>query len=419
MSGILLVKEGHQTNMVNSFIHMLLKRRHFWRYSSFDEVAELYASRVMRMLAQFMINIFISVYLYQLGYSLLFIATYYSIAFAFRVLIAYPAARTVAKFGPKHGILFGNLLYIPALFAFSLVPHAGLPALAVFAVLQSISMVINDLAYMVDFSKVKHVEHAGKEIGYMQIFERLTASLSPLIGGAIAFLIAPEATMWVAAFIFAIASVPLFKTKEQVRLNQKLEFRRFPWRDTWRTITAETAVGFDVVASSFVWVLFIAIVVFASSSNDIYLTIGVFASVTIVTSFFSAYAFGRIIDWRHGGDLLKVAAIANAMTHAFRAFVTTPAGVVAANISNEVATTGYSMAYMRGVFDTADRAHGHRIVYIMFVSIAMNTGALIATLVFMGLLIVMPSQTMAFQAFFIAAAAYVLLAMTSRFRLYH
>ena len=404
--------------MFQAFIHSLLKRRHFWRYADFDEVGELYASRVMRLLAMFMINMFVPLYLYQSGYSLVFIAGYFAVCFLFRAASAYFVARFVAKFGPKHGILIANLLYIPALVVLPFAPTVGLPVIALFGVFQSLSMVMFDLSYMVDFSKVKHVKHAGKEIGYMQILERLAASLSPLVGGTVAFLIAPEATMWLSAILFVVASAPLFKTREQVRLNQQLDFRHFPWRDTWRTIRAETAVGFDVVASNFVWVLFIATVVFATSGNDVYFIVGAFASITVVTSFFSAYAFGRVIDRRHGGDLLKFTSIANAVTHAFRAFVTTPAGVAAANVGNEVATTGYSMAYIRGIFDTADRAKGHRIVYMMFVSIAMNLGAFLATLTLLGLLLYFPSPTSAFQLFFIVAAAYVLLAMTARFKLY-
>lgn len=404
--------------MFQALIHRFLLRRHFWRYANFDEVGELYASRMMRLLAVFMINIFVALYLYQQGYGLLFIALYYAVSFLFRMGIVYFAARFVAKYGPKHGILAGNLLYIPALIVFPFVPDVGLPAIVAFGIFQSLSMVTFDLAYMVDFSKVKHVDHAGKEIGYMQILERLTASLSPLIGGTIAFLIAPEATIWFSAVLFILASIPLFRTKEQVKLNQKLDFRHFPWRDTWRTVRAETAIGFDGVASNFMWVLFIAITIFGTTGNSVYFMVGVFASITILTSFFSAYAFGRIIDWRHGGDLLKVASIANAATHAFRAFVTTPAGVAAANIGNEVATTGYSMAYMRGIFDTADNAKGHRIVYLMFISLAMNFGAFIASLVFIGLVLLNLPIVLTFQIFFIIAAVYVLFAMTARFKLY-
>jgi len=404
--------------MFQALIHRFLLHRHFWRYANFDEVGELYASRMMRLLAQFMINMFVALYLYQHGYSLLFITLYYAVSFLFRAIITYPAARVIAKFGPKHGILIANLLYIPALVVFPFVPVLGVPAIVIFGLFQSLSMVQFDLAYMVDFSKVKHVDHAGKEIGYMQILERLTASLSPFVGGTIAYLVAPEATIWLSAVLFVLASMPLFKSKEQVRLNQQLDFRRFPWRDTWRTIRAETAIGFDTVASNFVWVLFIAITIFGDGTNSVYFMVGAFASMTIVTSFFSAYAFGRIIDRRQGGDLLKIATVANAATHMFRAFVTAPVGVAAANITNEVATTGYTMAYMRGIFDTADRAEGHRIVYLMFVSIAANLGACIAALIFAWLVIANPSAVDAFQLFFIIAAVYVLLTMTARFKMY-
>ncbi len=403
--------------MLQSFIHRLLQRRHFWRYATFDEVAELYASRVMRLLAQYMINLFVALYLYQNGYSILFIAGYFAISFGFRAIISYPAALLIAKFGPKHGILAGNLLYIPALVCFTLVPEFGIAAIAGFGLFQSLSMVIYDFSYLVDFSKVKHVEHAGKEIGFMQILERITASLSPLIGGLIAFLIAPEVAMWLSAILFALASLPLLRTSEPVKTNQKLEFRGFPWKTTWRSIAAETAVGWDIFASNTVWILFIAVVVFAGSGDDIYLKVGALASITVVTSFVAAYSFGRLIDRRRGGDLLRLATLANAATHFFRAFVTTPSGVAGVNITNEVATTGYFMAFQRGVFDAADSS-GRRIVYLLFIEVAVNIGALIACLVFMALILVVTTTAVAMKVFFMVTALYVLLVMSARFPLY-
>ena len=403
--------------MLQSFIHRLLERRHFWRYATFDEIAELYASRVMRLLAQYMINLFIALYLYQLGYEIFFIVAYFAISFAFRSIVSYPTALLIAKFGPKHGILAGNLLYIPALVCFTLVPEYGLSAIIGFGFFQALSMVVYDFSYLVDFSKVKHIEHAGKEIGYMQILERLTASLSPLLGGLIAFLIAPEVTMWLSAILFALASLPLLRTSEPVKTNQKLEFRGFPWKTTWRGIVAETAVGWDNFVSNTVWVLFITVVVFAGSGSDIYLKVGALASITIVTSFIAAYAFGRLIDRRRGGDLLRIATVANAATHFFRAFVTTPTAVAGANITNEIATTGYSMAFQRGVFDSADSS-GRRIVYLFFIEVAMNFGAMLACLVFMLLLLLLPTSAQAMQVFFVVTAIYVLLVMSARFSLY-
>lgn len=403
--------------MLQSFIHRLLVRRHFWRYATFDEISELYASRMMRIMAQSLISLFVALYLFQNGFSVLLIALVFAALFAFRTLLAYPAARLVAYYGPKHGILFGNLLYIPALIFFTQLPQMGLPALILFGIFQALSTSIYDISYLVDFSKVKHIEHAGKEIGYMQIFDRLATSLSPVIGGLVAFLIAPEATMWLSALLFATASIPLFRTREPVRVNQRLHFRGFPWADAWRSLRGYTAVGLDFFTSNSVWVLFLAVTVFATSGNDIYLKIGALASVTVFTSFLAAYAFGKVIDWRHGGDLLRIATIANALVHVFRSFVTTPAGAAATNVANEIATTGYNMAYMRGIFDTADRSR-YRIVYLMFITAAYNFGVMIACLILVVLIIAMPDLNVAMQVFFVVAATYTLIILRAGFRLY-
>lgn len=402
--------------MLPSFIYRLLKRRHFWRYASFDEVAELYASRTMRLLAQYMVSLFIALYLYQQGFPLLFIALFFAGYFLIKIPLEFVAGFVAARYGPKHGILVGNLLYIPALLCLSFVPEYGIYAVIAFGLIQAWSVSIYNLCFLVDFSKVKHIEHAGKEIGFMQIFERATTSLAPLLGGVVATMFSVEAAMWLSAVLLAVASWPLMRTREQTIVGQKLKFHAFPWRSTFSSLRAETAVGWDTVASNIMWVLFVAMVVFAGSGNDIYLKIGAFASVTIVTSFVAAYVFGRLIDRHRGGDLLRFSAIANVFTHLARPFVTTPASVVGTNITNELATTGYMMAFNRGIFDTADGT-GRRIVYILFVEIFHDFGSMLACGTLALLLVWLPS-ILAFQVFFVVTAFYGLLLLTARFPLY-
>ena len=99
--------------MLRRFIYKFFQRRHFWRYASFSEVAEIYTSRTLRMIAVGMSTVFMSVFLYQLGYGMQFIATYWLIYLLFKAIAALPAAKYAALIGPKHGILLSNLLYIP------------------------------------------------------------------------------------------------------------------------------------------------------------------------------------------------------------------------------------------------------------------------------------------------------------------
>lgn len=402
--------------MIQQIIHRLLLRRHFWRYASFSEVAELYASRTLRLFALRIVTTFTSVYLFLEGYSLIFLAFFWAAFYLVKVAFSYPSARIIAHFGPKHATLYSNIISAVGMVFLPFTADYGLYALVPWLVLQALSGTLNDLSYLVDFSKVKNIEHAGKEIGYMNIFEKVASGLSPVIGGFLAFWFGPEIVMVLSAVLFLLSAVPLFKTGEPTRLHQKLEFRGFPWKTTWRSLIAETTVGVDVFTTGSTWTLFMAIVVFAGNGNEMFAKIGVLTSIALFAALGSSYAFGKLIDRRRGRELLIISAVANSLVHAFRAFVSTPAGVAATNVINESTTTGYSMAFTRGMFDTADNT-GRRIVYLFFIETAVNLGAALGAIALGVLAMTLDAATSLRVSFFLTAVI-VLLIATPRFQLY-
>lgn len=403
--------------MEKGFLHRLLLRRHFWRYATFGEVAELYASRVLRMAAIYIASTFMSIYLYQLGYSVVFIAVYWACFYFFKAIVAMPIAALVARIGPKHAILVSNLLYIPAMISFVYLPQYGEWLLIPTLILQGVSAGMYSIAYTIDFSKVKSLEHAGKEIAYMNIFEKLTTGISPLIGGFVAFFFGPQVTLVLAAVLFALAAAPLFKTGEPVKTGKRLNFKGFPWRLFFRHGAAQWAVGFDVFASGTVWALYVAILVLGiSDENDIYAKTGVLLSVVLIAALGASYAFGKLIDRRKGRDLLQIGVVANAITHLLRPFVVTPASIAGLNAANEVATTAYTMPYTRAVFDNADLS-GARTTYLGLVDVLANIGAAMAALL-LAAAAYMLGEGVSLKLFFFVASGVVLLVLTARFPLY-
>ncbi|QHN43239.1 MFS transporter [Candidatus Mycosynbacter amalyticus] len=402
--------------MIQSVIHRLLLRRHFWRYATFSEVAELYAARLLRMTANSLVSVFVAVFLFKSGYSLVYIATFYSLYFAFKLFVSTPAALLTARIGPKHGMLVANLLAIPSLVALPLLPHIGEWALVIFTICQGTSISLYGICHLVDFSKVKHIDHAGKEISFMNIMDKIAAGVSPLIGGVIAWLASPELTMWLAAGLFLVAALPLLRTAEPVRVGQKLSFRGFPWRETWRSLVANVGVGLDNTTSIVLWPLFLTVVVFASSGSSVYAQIGGLATVTLFVGFIASQMYGVLIDRRRGGELLRYATIANSFTHAIRPFIYTPVSAALANVINETATTGYTMAFIRGMFDLADRS-GHRIAYLLLIEMTLNLGSMFISLILLGFLLVLQAQA-ALSAAFFAAAALTLFISFANFPLY-
>jgi len=403
--------------MLQKILHRILVRRHFWRNASFSEIAELYASRVLRMLAMHIAASFMSIYLYQQGYPVWIIAAFWGVFYLFKAIISVPMAAIAAWFGPKHGILISNILFIPAMIAFALAPEYGAWLLIFVIIFQGTSGALYSISYGIDFSKVKSVEHAGKEIAYMNMVEKVTTGLSPLIGGIIAFLFGPQIVLVIAAFLFTLAALPLLRTSEQVSARQKLSFKGFPWHLVRPNMVAQMSYGVDVFTSGTVWSLFTAIFIIGiAANNEVYVANGILLSVVMFAALASSYAYGKLIDRNRGRELLKYAAIANAMTHFLRPVTGSPLAVAGLNVANEAATTGYSMSYTRGIFDNADLS-GRRTTYLGIIETLSNIGAAIAAggLV---LLTLFMSEQKALETFFYIAAFVVLLIATAKFPLY-
>ncbi len=402
--------------MFRSALYRIAETRHFWRIASFSEIAELYASRTIRTIAMNIVSGFTSVYLYEAGYNLQFIMILWLLFYILKLPFTVFSARFVAKFGPKHGILVSNLLYVPSMIALSFMSAWGLAGIILWGIFMALSASIYHICYMVDFSKVKNVEHAGKEIAFMNILEKIAIGISPIIGGLIALWFGLHTVILVAAVLFAISALPLFRLIEPTHTNQKLELRGFPWSQTAMSIFAQIGVGFDVVTTGIVWSLFIVIVVFPGVGWDVYVRLGILSSVTILAAITASYTYGKLIDKSRGGVLLKISVVANALVHAFRPFAIDPIAVVGINISNEVATMGYNMAFMRGVFDTADLS-GHRIVYLCIGDFVSNIGAALACAILLVCTMLL-GDVEGIRTFFFFAAGFVLIIGSARFSIY-
>ncbi len=404
--------------MIRKFFHNILLRRHFWRYATFSQVAEIYVSRMLRMTALHLVSVFISIYLYQIGYSVAVIALFWTGFYVFKGLMALPAAQLVAWIGPKHTIFFSNIMYIPAMLLFTFLTADNINLLLIILAIQALSTTTYNTAHAVGFSKVKSMQHAGKEIAFMNIFEKVASGAGPLLGGLLAYFWGPQAVIIIAAMLFALAAAPLFKTGEPVQVNQRLRFRGFSWRLLRRHTVSQVAAGFDLFASGTAWTLYVAIVIVGVSSteNDVYAVMGALTSVVFVVAILASYIYGRLVDSRRGGDLMRVAALGNSLTHLMRPFVQTPITVAGLNAVNELAKTGYLLPYTRGLYDNADLS-GARILYLGYVEVLSSIGSALASLL-LAFVVLSVQDVDGMRYFFFISATVLLLILTARFPLY-
>ncbi|HEX8390230.1 MAG TPA: MFS transporter [Candidatus Saccharimonadales bacterium] len=393
--------------MVQKILHRLLWQRHYWRTVGFSELAELYANRLLRLMAVNMVSGVVGIYMYQLDYPVWFIMVYFGLYFLARALWTMPAAYLIGRIGPKHSSFVSNVLAIPALIALTQLEHLGVAALIIYATMQTFCVTLYSIAHHVNFSKVKHQDHAGKELGFMYIVEKVGTGLSPLIGGVVAYMYGPQATMWAACIIFLVAAGPLFLSPEPIVTHQRVMFRGFNWRGTWRNLVSSAAIGIDSILSASTWSLYLAIAVFGTTSNVVYAQIGGLMTVAFVASLLFSRMYGLLIDRRRGRELLMVSVIGDAVLNLVRPFVNTPASAITVNVANEAITAGYTMPYLKGQYDMADNLPGYRIVYTALMEAAISLGAALIGFVVAGL-VLMVGEVRGMQVGYIVAAVAVL-----------
>lgn len=396
--------------MIRRFIYNILSRRHFWRHVGFDELSELYVSTMLRSLSLSLIGIFVPIYLYKLGYGLSAVFLFMICMFVSRMFSDILSGFLVARFGPKHVMLLSYVMQILSLAQLLSLPHLQWPMWLV-AATYGLANSLFFIAYHVDFSKIIHAEHGGKELGYMTILERIGAAAGPVVGGVVATVFGAEYTIEAAIIVLALAVVPLFATAEPVRLRQKIGFKGLPLLALWRDYLSFAGFGFSNTISVAIWPLFIAVVIFTTNT---YAIVGLVTSISIVTAIVSAQLIGQLIDKRRGRDLLRVSAVGGAVLHLIRLMTMGFGGVTLIGMADQALTSGYKMPYSKGMYDRADSLPGYRIAYLVVLETIGDSGKVLAWVI-VWLASLCLSGTLAMQLCFVAAAASILLIRLERF----
>lgn len=402
--------------MPKNIFTKLFHKRYFWKFASFSEIGELYIARLMRTIGINVGAAFMSVYMLKNGYSIVYVSLFWGAYFGFKAMISLPMSQLIANIGAKKAISISNILYVPAIVSFMLLPVVGVWALVISGILQSISAAMYDIGYMVGFSRAKSDSEPGRQVATMSAMEKIAKGVSPLIGGLLAMFFDPRISMLASTLFFVLASWSLMQTADSMTTGFNLKPKNFPWRMARPSLLAQLPVGFDYYASNSAWSIFLASLIFTASGNRVYAEMGALTSIILIVSIAAAHAYGKLIDRKAGGHLLVYTAIGEVFVNILRAFAKTPVMALSTSAANEVATTGYNIAFTRGVFDVADRS-GYRVMYIGMSQMASYVGAAVAALSLAAVVTLLDTAG-GFTAFYLVVAVVVSTMTLVKFRVY-
>ncbi len=330
-------------------------------YDGFNELSELYISMFFRSLALSIIGVFVPVFLLKYGYNLQAIFLFYMYFFITRTFMDVAGGYLIAKFGPKHTMVVSYVSQIIASILFLSLPEIGWP-LFLPAFFWGAANSLFFVAFHVDFSKIKHSKHGGKELGFVHIMERIGATIGPITGGLLAFFLNPKYIFLGAVVLLLAGLVPLFKTAEPTKLKQHLDFKNFDISHLKRDYFSYTAMNIENNLCIILWPLFLAL--FALGGN-VFLELGALTSAGILLSIVGTYYVGRAVDEGKGRKLLRMGATLNTLIYAARPFVSNFPLAFGVGIVNEIVTVSYRIPYHKAMYDAADEHPGHRIVYLV------------------------------------------------------
>lgn len=396
--------------MIDRLIHKFTRKRHYWRQAGFDELSEIYTSMMMRSLGFSLMGIFVPIYLYTNGFSIQDIFLFFAFVFFIRAPLSYIIALVVGRIGPKHSIAVSTIILILFLMMLLSISAFQWP-LIILALPFSAANGLFFIAYHTDFSKIKHVDHGGKELGYSVIFERLGGAAGPLVGGAIASLIVPEATIVFAIFVLLASLIPLFLTSEPVKRHQHIVFKGFPARKYTRNFIAMCGLNIEHIISVVLWPLFIAIVIF---QDDIYAKVGAVVAIGTLASIVSARFFGGVIDKKKGGVVLRYGVFFYGFLHLLRPFISTTPAAVLMNVTSEPTALAVRLPLVKGFYDEGDSIEGYRIVYFTVSEILL---ALFKSIFFTGLYLLgfVVDHVLLLQLSFVFAAVATVITLIQKF----
>lgn len=396
--------------MIKNVVHNLLARRHHWRTVSFSELSELYTSMMLRSMGMSLIGIFVPIYLYKLGYPIGDICLYLALQYFGRIFYEIPVGYLIARIGPKHTMLISYIFQITSLVLLLTLPEYHWP-LWLIALCWALASSTFFLAFHVDFSKVMHGEHGGKELGFLSIMERSGGVLGPVVGGIVATVFGPQYTILAAITMFLAAILPLLMSPEPTKLHQKLHFASFPFKKYTRDYASYIAYGAETVLAMSIWPLYLAIFLF---TDNTYAQVGAVTSAGVLASIVAAYAIGKTVDARQGATMLNWSIVGVSLLHLVRPTIVGAGGVVLVNTIDGILATAFRIPYMKGYYGQADNAAGYRIVYIVVTEMINDIGKALPWALLWLLSMVLDIRSTLYVGFVMAAIA-ALLVTTQRF----
>ncbi len=266
-----------------------------------------------------LINIFVPIYLYKLGYPVYTIIFFYFLVSLSFVIFSYLGAKIVSRIGIKHAILWSTpctVLYYLGLKLLGEQPWLFF----ILPVLVSWGMILYNYGYHLNFIIHSEKKGRGMAISFIGILSAVVLVLAPLIGGLIAYR-SFTLLYLVGSFILILGTLPLFLTKdsyEKLSFTANGMFREIFSRKNRGMLISFSGYAIESIIGRVIWPIFLIIILITLQKTGLIVTLSMIFSVIVF------YTIGKITDKYDRVKLLRVGTLFYTIGWIARIFANSP-----------------------------------------------------------------------------------------------
>jgi len=265
------------------------------------ELNHFYLSVAIMSFGEALINIFVPIYLYKLGYPVYAIIFFYFLVSLSFVIFSYWGAEIVSRIGIKHAILWST--------PFLVLYYLGLKLLGeqpwlffVLPVLVSWRAILYNYGYHLNFITHSDKKNRGTAISFIGILSVAALVLAPLIGGLIAY--HSFALLYlIGSCILILGILPLFFTKdsyEKLSFTAGGMFREIFSRKNRGMLISFSGYAIESIIGRVIWPIFLIIVLITLQKT------GLIVTLSTIFSVITFYIIGKISDKYDRVKLLRI-----------------------------------------------------------------------------------------------------------------
>lgn len=266
-----------------------------------NELNHFYLSVAIMNFGEALINIFVPIYLFRLGYPIYTIIFFYFLVSLSFVIFSYWGAKIVSKLGIKHAILWST--------PFVVLYYLGLKFLGaqpwlffILPLLLSWRMLLYNYGYHLNFIIHSEKKDRGMAISFIGILSAVVLVLAPLIGGLIAYY--SFTLLYLAGSgILILGTLPLFFTKdsyEKLSFTAGGMFGEIFSRKNRGMLISFSGYAIESVIGRIIWPIFLIIILITLQKTGLIVTLSMISSVIIF------YIIGKFTDKYDRAKLLRV-----------------------------------------------------------------------------------------------------------------